>query len=306
MRAAPLAVYGLLCLLWSSSWLAIKVSLHGVEPITGAGLRTSIAASVFFLFLLARRASLRVPRESWRLVAVTGLCVFTIPYALVYVAETQIASGLTGVLYGSLPLFAALLAGRMLPNEPLTATKLAGVLIGLAGLALVFNGSLSIDGSAGAVLAMCGVAVAAASQSFAQVTAKQEVQPPIPVLLAWSMGIAAFLLMSLALLVEPVHVDLDARTLGSIAYLSLGGSVLGFAMLYWLLPRIGALALGLIYQITPLLALLQGWAFYNETINLPVAIGAVVVVAGIALASGVVGDRTARAPSRAASANDPV
>jgi drug/metabolite transporter (DMT)-like permease len=308
VRTAPLfAVYCLLCLLWSSSWLAIKVSLHGVEPIMGAGLRTLVAASVFFLFVLARRQTLRVPRESWTLVAVTGLFVFTIPYGLVYVGETQIASGLTGLLYGSLPMFAAMLAARMLPNEPLTATKFAGAVVGLAGLGLVFKGSLSIDGSAAAVLAMCGIVAAAGSQSFAQVKAKQEVQPPIPVLLAWAMGIGAILLMSLALLVEPAHVDLDARTLGSIAYLALGGSVLGFAMNYWLLPRIGALTLGLIYQITPLLALLQGWALYNETINLPVVIGAIVVAVGISLASGVVGaGRSLRPTAPAVSRNDPL
>lgn len=87
------------------------------------------------------------------------------------------------------------------------------------------------------------------------------------------------------LAVGPRRLELDGRTLGSIAYLALAGSVAGFSLLYWLLTRITAVSASLLNLALPILALIEGWAVYGERLNLSLALGSAVVAAGIGLAS---------------------
>src|SRR5205807_7123794 len=100
--------------------------------------------------------SLRLPRRHWRFVALTGVCVFCVPYALVYVGETEVTSGLAAVLFSTLPLFSALLSRRLLPDEPLDRLKVVGIVLGIGGLAIVLHGGLALRASAAAVAAMTG------------------------------------------------------------------------------------------------------------------------------------------------------
>jgi drug/metabolite transporter (DMT)-like permease len=285
----PLAVpaaYVLLCFLWSTTWIGIKVGLHGAPPLIGAGLRFLLAASCLGSVWLARGGSLRVPRVHRRFVALTAVCTFGVPYALVYLGETEVTSGLAAVLFSTMPLYAALLARRFLPGEPLTRLRLLGILLGIAGLVVVFHGGLALRATTLAVLAMIGVLAAPAFAATGQVLARRNVGAlPVPVLLAWAMLGGGLLLLAAGLAFEPRHLELDGRTLGSIAYLAVAGSVAGFSLLYWLVARITVVSLSLLNLVLPILALVEGWAVYGESLNLSLALGSVVVASGIGLAS---------------------
>ena len=161
---AVIGAYALLCFLWSTTWIGIKVGLHGAPPLIGAGIRFLVAGCCIAGFWLARRRRLQVPRGQHRFVALTALCVFGIPYALVYLGETEVESGLAAVLFATLPLFSALLAYRLLPDEPLTAAKVGGITLGIAGLIVVFHGGITLRSTATALLAMVGVLVARPSR----------------------------------------------------------------------------------------------------------------------------------------------
>ena len=279
-------VYAVLLAVWSSTWIAIKVGLHGAPPLVGAGLRFLSAGLLLAAFRLACRRPLAVPRPQRRFVAVIALTLFAIPYGLVYAGETQVTAGLAAVLWSTVALFAALYASRLLPDEPLTALKLAGIGAGVCGLVLVFHGGLGLRTGHLAVLAMLGLLAAPACGAYGRVIVRRD-GPTLPqtVLLAWSMGLAGLALLAVALVTEPYHVTLDARTLGAIAYLSLIGSVLPFMLLYWLLGKVRAVSAALIDLSLPLVTLLAGWAFYGEALSVSVVAGAVVVVAGLALAT---------------------
>jgi drug/metabolite transporter (DMT)-like permease len=280
------AAYLSLCFLWSTTWIGIKVGLHGAPPLIGAGLRFLLAASCLGAVWVARGGSLRVPGEQRRFVALTALCTFGVPYALVYLGETEVTSGLAAVLFSTMPLYAALLARRFLPGEPLTRLRLAGILLGIAGLVVVFHGGLAIRAGTLAVLAMVGVLAAPAFSAVGQVLARRNVGSlPIPLLLAWAMAGGGVLLLASGLVFEPRRLALDGRTLGSIAYLAVAGSVAGFSLLYWLVARITVVSLSLLNLVLPILALVEGWAVYGESLNLSLALGSVVVASGIGLAS---------------------
>jgi drug/metabolite transporter (DMT)-like permease len=293
---AVIGAYVLLCFLWSTTWVGIKVGLHGAPPLIGAGIRFLVAGGCLAGVRVAGGGSLRVPRRQRRFLALTAVSVFCIPYALVYLGETKVTSGLAAVLFATLPLFSALLAHRLLADEPLTRLKLAGIGLGIGGLVVVFQGGLSIRSSAIALLAMIGVLVAPAFAAFGQVLAKRDGGAlPTTLLLAWAMTLGGALLLTGGLAIGPRRLALDGRTLGSIAYLALAGSVTGFSLLYWLLRRLTVVSVSLLNLVLPILALIEGWAVYGEQLNLSLALGAIIVAAGIGLTS--LGSlRTARQP----------
>ena len=281
-----IGAYLLLCFLWSTTWIGIKVGLHGAPPLIGAGVRFLVAGGCLAVVRVVGGGSLRVPRRHCRFVGVTAVSVFCVPYALVYLGETRVTSGLAAVLFATLPLFSALLAHRLLADEPLTTLKLAGIGLGIGGLIVVFQGGLSIRSTPSALLAMIGVLVAPAFAAFGQVLAKREGgELPTTLLLAWAMTIGGALLLVAGLAIGPRRLALDGRTLGSIAYLALAGSVAGFSLLYWLLRRITVVSVSLLNLCLPILALIEGWAVYGEQLNLSLALGAVIVAAGIGLTS---------------------
>jgi drug/metabolite transporter (DMT)-like permease len=286
-RLLVAVAYATLCILWSTTWIGIKVGLHGAPPLIGAGVRFLLAGACIAGFHVVRGGSLRIPRELRGFVAAITVTWFAIPYALVYLGETEITSGLTAVLFSTLPLFSVLLADRLLPDEPLSATKLAGVALGIGGLVVVFHGALGLrETTVTAVLAMAGVLVAPAFASFGQVLVKREGgRLPTALVLGWSMAGGGALLLASGLIAGPRYLTLDGRTLGSIAYLALAGSVFGFTLLFWLLSRITATSASLLNLVLPILALLEGWAIYDEELNASVAVGSAIVAAGIGLAT---------------------
>jgi drug/metabolite transporter (DMT)-like permease len=287
MQALPVVcVYVVLLGVWSSTWIVIKAGLHGAPPLIGAGTRFLTAGLVLAAFQIVTRRPLRVERRHRRLVGITALSVFALPYGFVYTGETQVTAGLAAVLWSTLPLFSAVISSRLLTDEPLTRLKLIGIGTGLAGLVIIFHGNLGVHGGALGRLALVGLVAAPASGAFGRVVGRRDAAAlPRALLLAWAMGLAGLALLGAGLAVGPRHVALDARTLGAIAYLSLAGSVTTFVLLYWLLGKVRAVEAALIDLALPLLTLLGGWALYSEPLSVAVLLGAVVVVAGLGLAT---------------------
>jgi drug/metabolite transporter (DMT)-like permease len=172
-----ICVYAILLRVWSSTWLVIKVSLHGAPPLIGAGIRFCSAGAVLAAFRLVLRRPLRVERRHWHLVGITALSVFALPYGLVYAGETQVTAGLAAVLWSTLPLFSAVIASRLFGDEPLTRLKLVGIGTSLAGLVIVFHGALAARPGVLGLLAMLGLLAAPASGAFGRVIGRREAAP---------------------------------------------------------------------------------------------------------------------------------
>ena len=104
MTAWSAALYALLCLIWGSTWLAIKIGLVGIPPVLSAGMRFTLSAALVGLVLAVRRRPLRLTRDDRICVLLLGLLVFWLDYAAIYWAETRISSGLTAILFSTMPL----------------------------------------------------------------------------------------------------------------------------------------------------------------------------------------------------------
>ena len=129
-RSLVLGLYALLVLIWSSTWVAIKIGLEDCPALLGAGIRFASAGLVLLVIAAVQRRPLRT---DWVLVGGARAAPFAFAYGLVYWGEQYVPSGLAAVLFGVLPLYTAVLAGVLLPDEPLRAAARVGVLIGIAG-----------------------------------------------------------------------------------------------------------------------------------------------------------------------------
>jgi drug/metabolite transporter (DMT)-like permease len=298
-RPVVLALYGLLVLVWSSTWVAIKIGLEDTPALYGAGLRFTLAG----LGLLALARAMRRPlRSDPLLVATLALLPFALSYGLIYWAEQYIPSGLTAVLFGVMPLYVAGLAMVWLRDEPVSARFFTGVGIALGGLVLAFGESLALGHEERAALAAAAVLTAPMCSAIGNVSIKRRAAELDPFALnGWAMLAGGLVLLAASAPGEDWgRADWTAEAVGALLYLAVFGSALTFVVLTLLLRELPTLALSYLPLILPFGALLFGAALNDEPLTAPAIAGAGLVAAGLAVAqwpSG--GSRRARAAARA-------
>src|SRR5213082_2114372 len=242
-----------LCAVWSSTWLAIKIGLRDLPPISFVAIRFLIAIIVLLVVSMGRTHLLPRGRNDYIVLAVTGVLMFAVNYTLLFWAELHVSSGLAAVLQATIPIFGLFFAHWMLPDEPLRLQKLAGAIIALGGVTVIcgrllgFNGPLAFWGGV-------GVVVGAASAAFANVLVKARSMQLAPAMLAaWQMifGTAPLLLLGFAVDGNPAGFHWTPTSVFCLLYLAVIGSALTFLLLYWLLPRLPVAHLQSISLITP-------------------------------------------------------
>ncbi|MFP3939486.1 MAG: DMT family transporter [Thermoanaerobaculia bacterium] len=281
-RFAALAA---ITVIWGSTWAAIRLGLEGIPPFAGVALRFAVASVVLFALARLRGVPLgRSPRER-RLWWVNGLLTFVLTYAVVYWAEQRVPSGLTAVLFATFPLFVALLAQPVLPEERLTPRALAGIAAGFAGVAVIFSEDLAALAEPGAGRAALVLLLAPFAAAVANVAVKRWGRGVHPLSLsAVPMGLAAVVMAGAHLVLERHRpVVLDAVSVGTVLYLAIFGSAVTFSLFFWLLEHMSATRLALTNYLSPVVAVLLGAALFDEAVTLRIVLGGVLVVGGVAL-----------------------
>ena len=272
-----------LCVVWSSTWLAIKIGLRDLPPISFVAIRFFIAIIVLVAVSLRRTRLLPRTRNDYIVLAFTGILMFAVNYTLLFWAELHISSGLAAVLQATIPIFGMVFAHWMLPNEPLRLSKLVGAIIALGGVTVICARLLGFNGPL-AFWAGVAVVVGAASAAFANVLVKAQSMQLAPAMLAaWQMifGTAPLLLVGLVVDGNPVHFHWTASSVFCLLYLAVIGSALTFLLLYWLLPRLTVAQLQSISLITPPGAVMLGWLLAGETLPISSLLGATLVLVGV-------------------------
>ena len=274
----------LLCLIWGSTWLVIRTGLDDLPPLSSAGIRFAVAALVFagLAPLLRHREGGRTPPR-WLSLSMAVLS-FSVPYGLVYVAETEIPSGLTSVIWAVFPMMVAICGHYALPGERLRPRHWAGFLMGFLGVALLFLTDLRDLGpdalQAGALLLLSPLTAA-----VGQTLVKRHGAKVSSVMLNRDGLIGSALLLLTAGFFfergEPMHWTLSAIL--SVAYLSIIGTVVTFGLFFWLLRYAPAHKLSLIAYVTPVIALALGWSVGQESVGLRTLAGAALVLSGVLL-----------------------
>ena len=272
---------------WGSTWLAIKIGLHSVPPMIGAGIRFLIASMILYIIVKMRKIEIPVSPDLRRLYLWLILFSYAIPFGLVYWCQQFIPTGLSSILFGAYPLWVALLSHFLLSNERLDFHKIAGILLGFIGVFIIFSRDVHWTDSNG-FIGMAGILSTTLMQAFALVMIKKYGQPVSPFALNLvGMSVAGVLLFGAGLMFESFSaIKWDAAAVGSILYLAIVGSVIAFVTYHWLLKRVEAVYLSLVSFINPIIAVILGAIVLDETLAASVFLGAALVLVGILAANG--------------------
>ena len=275
-------LYAALVVIWSSTWVAIKIGLEDLPPLLGAGIRFALAG--VGLLVLARVMG-RPLRTDARLATVLALLPFAAAYGLIYWGEQYVPSGLAAVLFGIMPLYSATLAALLLAGEPLRPRLVAGIAVALAGLSLAFGETLELGHGEYALAAAIACAAAPFASAIGNVAIKRDGGALDAIVLnGWAMLGGGGLLLAVSAATEAWEVTWSAQAIGSIAYLAVIGSAVPFVTLTVLLRELPAVTVSYITLLLPFGALAFGAALYDEPVTLPALAGAALVAAGLAVA----------------------
>jgi len=278
--------YILICLIWGSTWLAIKLGLDSFTPLAGAGFRFTSAAIMFFIIIKIKKIEIQTDRLALKLYLMLGVMSYFLPFALVYYAEKYIATGLTSILFGVLPFFVVIFSRIILPESRVGFSQWAGVALGFTGLLVIFSRNLTIDiqNDFWGMLAVFG---SATLQAFVSVMMKKHSKGMNPLAVSFIPTLIAgpALIICGFLFEDPSKWIFDGNGIFSFLYLALFGTVIAFSTHYWLMKRMNVVLLSLSTFITPIIAVILGALILNEKFTLRDILGSSFVLIGILFAN---------------------
>jgi drug/metabolite transporter (DMT)-like permease len=281
-----------LSLIWGSSFMFIKVADRQFDPAALVFFRLLFACAVLVpvAFLMLGRGVFAQARPVWWRLIVLGLVNTTIPFLLISWAETRLDSGLAAILQAAAPIFSALIATRF-GSDRVTGYRLAGVLVGLAGVALLVGS----PGGGGLLAALAVVVAALAYASAASFGSHMLVGTPPLVVAAVSTTAAMIASAPLGLARLPDALP-GWKECSSVVVLGIVGTGVAYIILFALLRTAGPSRTILITYLIPGVAVLYGVLLLGEPLRAVSLGGLVLVLAGVALASRA--GRTARGSAR--------
>lgn len=286
-RFRVLAIYLTCCVLWGSSWLAIKIGLRDWTPLHFAGTRMVLAAACLLPFVL-RRWTERPPGKLIGRILMIGVLQIGIPYSLLFVGQQWLPAGISAVLFATFPVWLMLVSRVLLPDEHLTRTKLLAAALGVAGvIALQLPRLHTIALGSREVLGAALVLGAAMLIAVANALVRRSLGGASPMMVTFFQIVAgAAVIMTLARVFEPqASIPLQARPLAAMAYLAIFGTVATYLCFFWLIQRIPMTAMGVIPLIDTTVAVLLGTIFLDEPITRYVLLGGGLIMTAALLAN---------------------
>jgi len=278
----PLAFLAVI-VIWSSTPLAIQWSSTSA-PMSSVMVRMLIG--VLFCLALMGLLGLRLPmsEQARRLYVVGGLSMF-VSMTLVYKAAQSIPSGWISVMFGLSPLVTGLIGSFVEPDNKLTISRCAGILLGIIGLFLVFQAGLSFDPNSlpAIILLLISVLISSFSSVVIRQLGKSEQFHPMQTATGGLIVAIPFFILVVYLLEPTLIAPFHGKALYSILYLGIVGTGIGFTLYYFLLKQMPASKVALITLITPITSLLLGSALNNEPMLHEIWYGASFVIAGLLL-----------------------
>jgi drug/metabolite transporter (DMT)-like permease len=276
-----------LSVLWGGSFFFGRVALAELPPFTVVLARVGIAAAALHVVLIARGG--RMPRslQLWGALLVMGLLNNMIPFSLIFWGQTQISSSLASILNATTPLFTACIAHVLTRDERLTANRLSGVALGLAGVAIMIGPEV-LAGLGANVFAQLAILGAAISCGFAGIFGRRfsGLSP---------LETATGQLTCSTLIILPVALAYDQpwalpapgmTTWAAVVSIALLSTALAYIVFFRILAASGATNVMLVTLLIPAVAVLLGVMLLDEQLSLSQAAGMVVIASGLAAIDG--------------------
>ncbi len=279
-------VYGVVVLIWSTTPLAIFFSNADFGFSLSVLLRMLIGVALVWLLLAIRKQRFLPSKHHWRVSAIASIGIFP-AMPLVYWATQYIPTGLVSLMFSSSPFFVGGLS-KILLGETIGVRKVFGVAIAFTGMAIIFMDQMQFGSQT-----VFGILVMIASTFFFSLSAvllKKHNANSGPLQQAGGSMLFALpgLLITWLLVDASVPASLSWQPSVAMLYLAVVGSVLGFSGYFFLLKNLTVSSVSLISMISPVLAILWGFLFKGEVLNLMFMLGAAVLLLGLAVYSGVI------------------
>lgn len=271
MRLSEWGLLGLLSVLWGGSFFFSKVALSELPPLTVVLARVGIAAGALWLYLRLRSIPIPTASATWSAFFGMGLLNSLIPFSLIFWGQTFIGSGLASIINATTPVFSILVAHFLARDERLSFHKLAGVALGIAGVAVLLGGQASL-GTGGALWGILACLGAALSYGFANTYGRRFNRMGIDPAVSAFGQIAATTVMALPLVLlidQPWRLAVPGAVVwGALVGLALLSTALAYIIFFRLIASAGATNTSLVTLLVPVSAILLGVTFLGERLSL--------------------------------------
>ena len=277
---AQLLGYAALCLIWGSTWLAIRLVVRDVPPFLAAALRFLAAGALLLVTALIQKRRRPAGQQQWNAILVLSLSIMAVPYGLLFWAEQHVSSSLTAILYSAMPLAVALVT-PMMSHSKVPRRAVFAMLIAFGGLLSLFLQSDLIN-SRRALFGGIAVLGAMSLSAWSVVYAKKrlhDVDSVVSTGLQLLFGSVVLLWATWAMEAHR-HAVWTKTAVVAMAFLTIFGSAAAFVIYYWLLKKMQPYQLSTISLIVPIIALLEGF-LAGERVPLMLVFTVVVVLGSV-------------------------
>jgi drug/metabolite transporter (DMT)-like permease len=255
-----------------------------LPPFTGASLRFLVASVLLWIYAFYKKAPLPSSVKEWRAVLIVGALSNGVSFGVVYWSSKYIPSGLGAVIFGTMPLWTAMISHWAFKSQKLSSMRILGIILGILGIAMIFYPQFSLVDSTH-LWVMAIFLVAPIVSAISAVVTKRYTQSIAPLMLnSITTGVGCILLGIIALLKEPWQdISLDFTQLWTIGYLAILGTIVTFGIYFRLIKETSAVTMTYVAIITPVIAVILGWLILNERLDYYALAGSVLFICGVGI-----------------------
>jgi len=272
------------CFFWGTTYLGIRMALESLTPLMLVGLRYTISGTVLLLAAFFAKAHLPSGRELFY-TALYGVIIIGIGNGCLAFAEVWIPSGLAALFITTSPFWMVGMEALIPGGERLHAPTLLGMLVGLAGTALLVAPNAVQQGWSGPLLkGFLVLQLGCCGWAFGSILQRRHVTKAHPVVSGAVQQLATGLVfLGPALLIKTQPVHWTPRGVAAVLYLITFGSVVGYSAYLYALDKLPVSVVSIYNYVNPVVAVFLGWLFYRERIGFREILSMLVIFAGVAL-----------------------
>lgn len=277
----------LLGLIWGSSFAWIKIAVEEIPPATLVAWRMTLGAIGMLALLAVMRVRMPSGWRAWAPLVVLGTVNAAIPIFLISWGEQYVDSGTAAVLNSLVPIFSLVIAGVVLRTEPVTGLRIGGLVLGFIGAALLASRELDLRANESGLIGALAVVLAAVSYAVGASYARHRIERTHRyVAAAGTLIFAALDMWILALLADGgVIIPVQADTILAVVWLGILGSFVAYVLFFFLIEQLGATMASMVTYLFPVVGVAIGVLLLGERMDPRLAIGTLLVVAGIIVVS---------------------
>jgi len=285
MKPKHWIIFLLLGAIWSSSFMWIKIATQEIGPFMLVAFRVLFGLLFGLVVILIQGASWPRGLRTWTPLIVIGIVDIAIPFFLISWGETTIDSGIAAILDATVPLFTIVIAHYVLHDDKITTPKMAGMLLGFAGVVILL--SKDAGDSHSSLLGQGAVILASIFYAGSAVYIRKTTEETSGVWRGTGPLVSATAAMWLATLVfeRPVKMPELGITWVALLWLGIMGSGVALIMCFYLIHEIGPTRTSMVTDLCPLGGVLLGSSVLHEELTWQLITGAVLIIASLALAN---------------------